>query len=77
MPSFTNSSTPLIPNTERIEVHVRSALAFGKISASTEVEIDQLAKQGKLSSHEAILLAVLRDAIQDGSIQREGDHALG
>jgi hypothetical protein len=53
-----------------IEAYVRNALTFKELSPGAEAQINQLKASGNLSVRELTLLAILRDAIQDGCIRR-------
>jgi hypothetical protein len=70
MMSFTNQRSALLEEKRSIEFYIRYALAFGELSTQAEAEIHRLATQGEASPRECTLLAVLRDAIQDGCVRR-------
>ncbi len=54
-----------------IQFLVRSALAFGVLSPTAEAQINRLVTKGTLSSQEWMLVAVLRDAIEEGRVRVE------
>lgn len=56
--------------TDDLESFVRKTLAFGEISTAAEAKLNHLARQGNVSPRDEMLLAILRDAIQDGCIRR-------
>ncbi len=53
-----------------IESLVRAALSIGELSPAAEIEINNLVVRGNLSTLDCTMLAILRDAIQDGCIRR-------
>ncbi len=67
-----SSSHSVSPLTS-LESCIRKSLAFGKLSSSTEAQINALVLEGQLSSRDYTLLAILRDALQDGAVRRVAD----
>ncbi len=57
--------------TDSIEFFVRNALNCGVLVPAAEAQIQRLVQRGGLSERDRSLLAILRDAIQDGCIQRD------
>jgi hypothetical protein len=68
---LTSTNDNLNTNKNSIKLLVRSALAFGVLSTTAEAQINLLVTKGTLSSQEWLLVAVLRDAIQDGRVHLE------
>ena len=57
--------------TDSIEFFVRNALNSGILLPAAEAQLQRLVTQGSLSDRDRSLLAILKDAIQDGCIQRD------
>ncbi|MGJ3246013.1 MAG: hypothetical protein ACFE0I_08070 [Elainellaceae cyanobacterium] len=60
--------------TDHLETYVRDALTVGELTPAVETQIKQMIHMGNLSRRDFALLSILRDAIQDGCIQRLAPH---
>jgi len=65
---LTSTNQNLDANNKNLKFLVRSALAFGVLPKTSEAEINLLVTKRTLSSQEWLLVAVLRDAIEDGRV---------
>ena len=68
LPSITND---VETKTKSIKFLVRTALAFGVLSAAAEAQINRLVIKGTLSNQDWLLMSALRDAIKEGRVNRE------
>ncbi|MGJ3254107.1 MAG: hypothetical protein ACFE0J_23685 [Elainellaceae cyanobacterium] len=60
--------------TDHLETYIRTALTVGELTPAVEAQIKQIIRVGNLSRRDCALLSILRDAIQDGCIQRLAAH---
>jgi hypothetical protein len=49
----------------------RAALAFGLLTPAAEAEINRSLAKEELSSYDLLVLAVLKDALQEGRVRRQ------
>ena len=70
------SATDNSLSTASVEFFVRNALSSGLLSPAAETQIHYLIQQGGLSDRDWSLLAILRDAIADGCINRQSASGL-
>jgi len=61
---------PPLSKTDHLETYIRDALTVGELTPAVEAQIKRIIHVGNLSRRDCALLAILRDAIQDGCIQR-------